>query len=524
MDRTTTQKKTTTTTTSSPDNGIRDCENIDMERKQSLTRTNTSNGNGNYDHIQAKKKMKIKAKSETAKEPDELLVAAAGWASPLDARQCNFCKRCGVTSSLLPAHFKSVMCKYDVEADEVARDVVSELEHFEERQRWCGMPDSNATLLSRRVTDWLEIHPSKKMKRNRTPLISDEALAVLLTSWYNRHRLKGANEKEKISEAPEATLRYHTTGALLAFKSPSHEGNIFWVHEDCTAAEKRIRRSDDERWFGVVAESDRLNRLVCSQCGISGASAVCSVKMCPVRVHQTCAQEMRLKAWRQCCPNASTSIRQSQRGAYYTCWFHRQYFDFIAPKQHRILAASMDPVSLVGRVIEKDFFEHGRFLGIVKHYDPCARRYLVQYEDNDEEEMESAEILTFVLDEDSEERARRCTLRWTSLKSIALVDAGCVESALPVQSRRAFEIALSSGIVLAGALVTELERHAHLAAAATGEKSSTQTGVAATSEHLKRLDEIVKRRLEWWSRTGEYLQNLIADAESDAQRADAVER
>jgi len=363
------------------------------------------------------------------------------------------------------------------------------LDKLEPRQKWCGMPES-ASDVEKMLTEWFKSDSNVENENNSN-------IAVICTTWYNSH----VNNAD-FSSSP-AKVHRRSCGPLLAIQSEKR-ARIFWVHEECAAADAKIRRDDDGSWYNVLSESARIKRLTCSLCGLNGASAVCGVKGCAVRMHQPCAQSMRLRAWSQCSRTSSRSvIRQNANAAYLTCWHHRSFFLFDTPKQHRVFSNLEDPVTYVGRVVEKEFVTHGKFLGSVWHYDPCARHYLVRYEDGDEEELSLEELLPLLLDADRNRCVRECVERWTSIKSSIREDTSDLYQIMAAKAETFVGRVETSNCLLAGAIFTEAERLLRV----TSEDERCD-------ELIGRFRTIVKSRIIWWKAFMAHLRKLITESDT----------
>ena len=55
-------------------------------------------------------------------------------------------------------------------------------------------------------------------------------------------------------------------------------------------------------------------------------------------------------------------------------------------------------MSTIGRRIEKDFEEHGIFMGTVTSFDEKRKLFMVKYEDDDEEELSYCDLKKLFVD------------------------------------------------------------------------------------------------------------------------------
>ena len=315
-----------------------------------------------------------------------LMVAATGWASPLDPRQCALCGRCAVSTTLTPQCLSSMVCTKSL--CQSLFDMLTK--KVSNRQRWYGIPK-----------DVSEIERSlNKFLKND----SDRSLGPLLTDWYNNNTIGGDNHR----------LLIDTVNSFLTFSDSL--GQILWIHRDCAEFSPDIRRDERETWYNVLEAVRNASDVKCVRCSYQGATIVCSDLSCKSRLHRHCAIEIRAKSWRD-----YAELKDSDEGvpvpppslnSSYFCWKHRASFSFYTVERNR----NAIPLKFVGHEVEKDFGTQGKFVGIVWHYDPCAKYFNVVYEDGDSEEISLTDLIPILVEDRLSLRLKRSEDLWNALK------------------------------------------------------------------------------------------------------------
>ena len=121
------------------------------------------------------KKIRHNNTQQTKDEKSILMVAAPGWASPLDPRQCALCRRrCAVSTTLTPRRLSSKRIDTKILSETLFGMLKSKVS---DRQRFYGMPKDVSEIETYLKTAFLR--DSSKTSRVNHPL------GPLLTAWYN---------------------------------------------------------------------------------------------------------------------------------------------------------------------------------------------------------------------------------------------------------------------------------------------------------------------------------------------------
>ena len=198
-----------------------------------------------------------------------LMVAATGWASPLDPRQCALCRRCAVSTTLTQRLLSSKTLD-----TKVLSKTLFDMLKLSDRQRYYGMP-KDVSEIERSLNTLLR--DSSESERLNHPL------GPVLTAWYNKEYADEENHQ----------LSIDTVYPYLTFSD--NLGQIMWIHRDCAESSPDIRRDERETWYNVSEAVRNASKVQCVQCGSQGASLVCNQMSCESRLHRHCALQIRAK-------------------------------------------------------------------------------------------------------------------------------------------------------------------------------------------------------------------------------------
>ena len=187
----------------------------------------------------------------------------------------------------------------------------------------------------------------------------------------------------------------------------------------------------------------------------------------------------------------------------YFCWKHRSSFSFHTVLRNR----NENPLKFVGQEVEKDFGTHGKFVGIVWHFDPCAKFFSVVYEDGDCEEIPLSDLIPLLVEDRLELRLQRSKDLWKSIKLRLLSSTSQTSlSALqPVIS--CFE---NAKFPIEGEFYKVLRQSTKDLCCISGDSNDSEAEKAKVYEKLRK---VMRGRLKWWSKIASHLDELKSQIE-----------
>ena len=418
--------------------------------------------------------------NNTQKIKDEksiLMVAAPGWASPLDPRQCALCRRCAVSTTLTPRRLSSKCIDTKILSETLFGMLKSKVS---DRQRFYGMPKDVSE-----IENYLKTFLRDSSKTSRV----NHPLGPLLTAWYN----------EEYADEERNHVLIDTIDSYLTFSD--HLGQIMWIHRDCAESSPDIRRDERETWYNVSEAVRNASKVKCVNCDYEGATIMCDEKSCEFRLHRHCALKIRAKSWRDYAGLGENNTTPVPFSNSHYCWKHHSCFSFHTVMKNR----NENPLKFVGHEVEKDFGTQGKFVGIVWHFDPCAKFFNVVYEDGDCEEISLKSLIPLLVEDRLDLRLKRTKDLWKSMKLRLLTSTSPKSLKMLEPVIACFE---NAKFPIEGELYRVLRQSTKDLCCVSGENEE-----AEKMKVYEKLRKVMRARLKWWSKISSHLDELKSQIE-----------